>query len=209
MSNPTAREVLKLYRDILKYGRQLQFTDKNYFCQRIRNEFKAGKDLKNQEDINFHFQEEKMSFLIRAASQNIVLMSNLPSRLNPPVRQKQTLDYSRVPILNEDDLEEKFVRGSGPGGQAVNKTNNCVVLLHKPSGIVVKCHNSRLQAENRRLARELMIQRLDSVLNKEHSIEAQKKDILERKRMKREQRKKEMAELKEKWKEVEGLNKKM
>ena len=45
--------------------------------------------------------------------------------------------------LREEDLEENFVRGSGPGGQSVNQTANCVVLKHKPSGIVVKvcmCH---------------------------------------------------------------------
>lgn len=40
--------------------------------------------------------------------------------------------------LSETELEEQFVRGSGPGGQATNKTNNCVVLKHIPSGIVVK-----------------------------------------------------------------------
>lgn len=43
-----------------------------------------------------------------------------------------------LPVLNEDDLVEQFVRGSGPGGQATNKTSNCVVLKHIPSGIVVK-----------------------------------------------------------------------
>lgn len=42
------------------------------------------------------------------------------------------------PELKPEDLEESFVRGSGPGGQAVNKTSNCVVLKHKPSGIIVK-----------------------------------------------------------------------
>lgn len=40
--------------------------------------------------------------------------------------------------LTEAELEEQFVRGNGPGGQATNKTNNCVVLKHVPSGIVVK-----------------------------------------------------------------------
>ncbi|OCT98380.1 hypothetical protein XELAEV_18010612mg, partial [Xenopus laevis] len=40
--------------------------------------------------------------------------------------------------LDEKDLEEQFVRGHGPGGQATNKTSNCVVLKHVPSGIVVK-----------------------------------------------------------------------
>lgn len=43
-----------------------------------------------------------------------------------------------LPMLKEDELEEQFVRGSGPGGQATNKTSNCVVLKHIPSGIVVK-----------------------------------------------------------------------
>jgi protein subunit release factor B len=50
------------------------------------------------------------------------------------VCNKYTVDYSRVPKIKEDDLDEQFVKGSGPGGQAVNKTNNCVLLLHKPTG---------------------------------------------------------------------------
>lgn len=49
-------------------------------------------------------------------------------------------DMIDLPVLNEDDLEEQFVRGSGPGGQATNKTSNCVVLKHIPTGIVVKVH---------------------------------------------------------------------
>jgi len=40
--------------------------------------------------------------------------------------------------LTEAELKEQFVRGDGPGGQATNKTSNCVVLKHVPSGIVVK-----------------------------------------------------------------------
>lgn len=47
-------------------------------------------------------------------------------------------DFVDLPVLNEDELEEQFVRGSGPGGQATNKTSNCVVLRHIPTGIVVK-----------------------------------------------------------------------
>ena len=45
---------------------------------------------------------------------------------------------SPYPDLIDDDLEEQFVRGHGPGGQSVNKTSNCVVLKHKPTGIFVK-----------------------------------------------------------------------
>lgn len=50
-----------------------------------------------------------------------------------PKRFKNTIDYSRVPIILEKDIEERFVRGSGPGGQKTNKTANCVVLKHIPS----------------------------------------------------------------------------
>ena len=42
------------------------------------------------------------------------------------------------PSLNDEEIEELFTKGSGPGGQCVNKTNNCVVLKHKPTSLVVK-----------------------------------------------------------------------
>lgn len=44
----------------------------------------------------------------------------------------------QFPEIHENELEETFVRGSGPGGQSVNKTANCCVLKHKPTGIIVK-----------------------------------------------------------------------
>jgi hypothetical protein len=56
MSIPTGRQVLRLYRDLLRYGRQLQFTDKDYFASRIRKEFKQAKNIEKAEDIIFYFQ---------------------------------------------------------------------------------------------------------------------------------------------------------
>lgn len=50
---------------------------------------------------------------------------------------KHTIDYSKVPKINELDLTEKFVRGSGPGGSAVNKNANCVVVTHIPTGKIL------------------------------------------------------------------------
>lgn len=47
---------------------------------------------------------------------------------------KKNIDYSKVPVLVDDEIDEQFVKGSGPGGQSVNKTVNCVVLTHKPTG---------------------------------------------------------------------------
>lgn len=49
-------------------------------------------------------------------------------------RFKNTIDYSKLPVILEKDLQEQFVRGSGPGGQKTNKTSNCVVLKHIPTG---------------------------------------------------------------------------
>lgn len=50
------------------------------------------------------------------------------------------------------DVEERFVRGSGAGGQKINKTSSSVALLHRPTGIAVRCQRERSQATNRELA---------------------------------------------------------
>ncbi|KAK3514481.1 hypothetical protein QTP70_018680 [Hemibagrus guttatus] len=74
-----------------------------------------------------------------------------------------------LPLLNEEDLEEQFVRGSGPGGQATNKTSNCVVLKHVPTGVVVKCHETRSVELNRKRAREILQEKLDIIYKGEES----------------------------------------
>lgn len=51
-----------------------------------------------------------------------------------------------------DDVEEKFVRGSGPGGQKINKTSSTVWLRHGPTGVEVRCQRERSQSANRELA---------------------------------------------------------
>lgn len=63
---------------------------------------------------------------------SIRLRSTCPFRIITAL--KHTIDYSKVPKINESDLIESFVRGSGPGGSAVNKNANCVVLTHIPTG---------------------------------------------------------------------------
>ena len=64
--------------------------------------------------------------------------------------------------LREEDVEESFVRSSGPGGQNVNKVATCVQLVHRPTGVRVRCQSSRHQAANRRRARELLVARLEA-----------------------------------------------
>lgn len=50
------------------------------------------------------------------------------------------------------DVEERFVRGSGPGGQKINKTSSTVMLLHRPTGAEVRCQRERSQSANREAA---------------------------------------------------------
>lgn len=67
----------------------------------------------------------------------------------------------RLGIL-EDDLEERFIAGSGPGGQKINKTSSCVSLTHRPTGIEIQCQQERSQSANRYHARMRLCDRIES-----------------------------------------------
>ncbi len=64
--------------------------------------------------------------------------------------------------IRADDLEESFIRGTGAGGQKINKTSSTVVLRHLPSGIEVRCQRERSQSQNRLLARMELCERLEA-----------------------------------------------
>ncbi|KZP20766.1 hypothetical protein FIBSPDRAFT_919761 [Athelia psychrophila] len=94
--------------------------------------------------------------------------------------------------LNEDDLEETHVRGSGPGGQSINKTSNNVQLIHRPSGIRVTCQITRSLETNRMLARRILLEKLDKIENPGLS----KGDLRRAKQNERERRRRKKAKKK-------------
>lgn len=99
--------------------------------------------------------------------------------------------------LDESDLEEKFVRSSGSGGQKVNKTSSCVWLKHSPSGLEVKCQKTRSQQDNRYFARRLLVEKLEAKILAVKTERQKKIEKLKRQKRKRSKRAKEKV-LKEK-----------
>lgn len=95
----------------------------------------------------------------------------------PPVKASAKSRSSNAkydpPPLDERDLEESFVKGSGAGGQKINKTSSCVVLRHIPSGVTVRCQESRSQSRNRTIARKILQKKLDEIERGEESLIAQ------------------------------------
>lgn len=85
--------------------------------------------------------------------------------------------------VRESDLEETFVHSGGHGGQNVNKTATCVMLLHRPSNVQVKCQTTRHQAMNRLLARQLLVEKLEA--QQERRARAERDRIEKARRQKR------------------------
>lgn len=88
----------------------------------------------------------------------------------------------------ERDLLEKFIRGSGHGGQKINKTSSCVYLRHRPSGLEVKCQAARSRAMNRFLARRELCDQLEEIQLGERSERQQRMERIRRQKRRRSRR---------------------
>lgn len=143
-------------------------------------------------------------------------LSSVASRFLSPgvlniVRQygskpKRTPNPQRIQ-LEEKDLEENFIRTGGKGGQKINKTSICVHLRHIPTNIQVKCADSRIREENRRIGRLRLADKVDLHLNGEKSrigvIAAKKRFNRQRQHQQAQKRHQDIAERKQQENRIE------
>lgn len=106
--------------------------------------------------------------------------------ITPQKKEKLHTEMKRLNI-NETDIEEKFIKGSGKGGQKVNKTNSTVQLHYKKENIVIKCGKTRSREDNRFFARRELCEAIDAKINgnlskKEIELEKIRKQKSRRKR---------------------------
>lgn len=106
-------------------------------------------------------------------------------------KQRQLEEHMQRLGIREEDLVEDFIRGSGAGGQKINKTSVVVSLCHLPTGIRVRCQRGRSQAMNRFHARRLLVDKIEGIILGEKSREQQAREKIRRQKRKRSKRAKE------------------
>ena len=106
-------------------------------------------------------------------------------------RKKEELEQrmQKCGLLGKD-IEEKFIRSGGAGGQKVNKTSTCVHLKHIPTGLAVKVQKSRSQGLNRFYARRQLCELLENKLLGKDSPESKRIEKMQKQKDRRKRRQK-------------------
>ena len=105
-----------------------------------------------------------------------------------PAKEKALLEWMAKLGVRESDLHEDFIRGSGKGGQKINKTSSCVNLLHAPTGIQIKCQQTRLRSLNRFLARRELCEKIAERVYGAQSARRQEIEKIRRQKRRRSRR---------------------
>ena len=92
--------------------------------------------------------------------------------------------------VRPEDLEESFIHSGGKGGQNVNKVATCVVLVHRPTGIAVKCQRERTQGANRLVARRMLADKIEELRLGAASKRQQEAERIRRQKRRRSRRSK-------------------
>lgn len=126
--------------------------------------------------------------------------------------KKETLERLEKRMQNlgilEEDLVEKFILGSGSGGQKINKTHSCVYLHHLPTGIEIKCQKERSRELNRYYARMKLCDKIEKeILGKKLKEDREKEKIRRQKKRRSRRQKQKMVAEKRKLSEKKSLRK--
>jgi protein subunit release factor B len=110
-----------------------------------------------------------------------------------PLKADQLAQRMAALGVSEAEIEESFVRSGGHGGQNVNKTSTCVMLVHRPTGVAVKCQETRQQGLNRFIARRLLLDKIEE--KQKGFVAAQRAEIEKIRRQKRKRPKRAKARM--------------
>jgi protein subunit release factor B len=105
-----------------------------------------------------------------------------------PEKAQQLAQRMTALGVRESDIEETFVRSGGHGGQNVNKSATCVMLLHRPTSLQVKCQTTRQQGFNRFIARRVLLDKIEELQTGQVAAEVSRIEKIRRQKRKKSRR---------------------